>query len=422
MVGKMRIEVLCTGDELLTGLTTDTNSPWFEAKLFELGEQVRRLEIVGDVREDIVGALRAVAERADAVLVSGGLGPTADDLTAECAAAAAGVPLVENAEALAWLNDRFAKRNVTLTENNLRQALVPTGAEVIRNEAGSAPMFIQRVGRCTLFFVPGVPREYKWLVDHVVLPRLEGLISAGEERVFRAAKLLRTVGLPESHLDAKVAPLAQKHAKVRFGFRTQAPENHLKLLAEAESQASADAALAAAERDCRGALGNHVFGEGDTSFAAAVGDLLRARSLSVAVAESVTGGLTSELLSGVPGATAFFRGGVVSYVDDLKEAWLGVPAELLAAHGAVSAEVARAMAVGVREKSRADFGVAVTGFAGPTGGTDRDPVGAVYAAISGAGVDLVDRQIHLGDRSRIRTFAAYQSLELLRRALLESAR
>ena len=171
----MRVEVLCTGDELLTGLTVDTNSPYFMEQLLPHGEQVARTTVVGDVREEILEALRTLSAREDVVLVSGGLGPTADDLTAECAAEAAGVPLVESAEALAALEARFARRGILLTPNNRRQARVPRGAEVVLNPNGSAPMFVLRLNRATLFFLPGVPREYRSLVDTEVLPRLKRL-------------------------------------------------------------------------------------------------------------------------------------------------------------------------------------------------------------------------------------------------------
>src|SRR5215510_4668994 len=196
-------------------------------RLFALGERVAQAQTVGDVRDEIIRALKSASTRARAALVSGGLGPTADDLTAECAAAAAGVPLVEHQPTLELIRERFAKRGMKFTENNARQARVPQGAEVVRNPVGTAPMFIQQIGGCTFYFVPGVPREYRALVDEQVLPRIARLLEEEPNRVCRASRLLRTVGLPESHLDAMVAPLAKTHPQVIFGFRTHAPENHL---------------------------------------------------------------------------------------------------------------------------------------------------------------------------------------------------
>ncbi len=416
----MRVEVLCTGDELLTGLTIDTNSPYFMERLVVLGEQVARATIVGDVREEILKALTALGARADVVLVSGGLGPTADDLTAACAAEAAGVPLVESAEALAALEARFARRGIVVTPNNRRQALVPQGAEVVLNPNGSAPMFCLQLGQATAFFVPGVPREYRHLVDAEVLPRIRRLRAERPDVGFLAFRLLRTVGLPESHLDAKVAPVAAAHPNVTFGFRTHAPENHLKLMARGRTQAEADAALAAAEAASRAVLGSHVFGQDDERYAAVVGGLLLQRGQTVALAESCTGGRIADLLTSVPGASAWFPGGAVVYANAMKEAWVGVRAETLKAHGAVSEPVAKEMAEGVRQAAGATWGLSVTGIAGPTGGSEEKPVGTVYTALAGPAGTVAQKHRFVGDREQVRTSSAAAALESLRRALLET--
>jgi nicotinamide-nucleotide amidase len=417
----MRIEVLCTGDELLTGLTVDTNSPYFMERLLPYGEQVARTTIVGDVREEILEALRMTSARADVVLVSGGLGPTADDLTAECAAEAAGVPLVESAEALAALEARFARRGILLTPNNRRQAQVPRGAEVVLNPNGSAPMFVLRFGQATAFFLPGVPREYRHLVDAEVLPRIQRLRGERPDASFLAFRLLRTVGLPESHLDARVAPLAAQHPSVAFGFRTQAPENHLKLMAKGHTQDEADAALASAERASRAVLGDYVFGQDQERQAGVIAALLLARGETVALAESCTGGRISDLLTSVPGASAWFPGGAVVYANAMKEAWVGVRRETLAAHGAVSEAVAREMAEGVRLATSASWGLSVTGIAGPTGGTEEKPVGTVFTALAGPLGTSAQRHRFPGDREQVRAFSAAAALETLRHALLVGA-
>jgi nicotinamide-nucleotide amidase len=415
----MRVEVLCTGDELLTGLTVDTNSPYFMERLLPHGEQVARTTVVGDVREEILEALRTLSARADVVLVSGGLGPTADDLTAECAAEAAGVPLVESAEALAALEARFARRGILLTPNNRRQAQVPRGAEVVLNPNGSAPMFVLRLNRATFFFLPGVPREYRGLVDTEVLPRLKRLRTERPDASFLAFRLLRTVGLPESHLDARVAKVAAEHRDVAFGFRTQAPENHLKLMARGRTQQEADLALAAAEQASRAVLGLHVFGQDDERYPEVVGRLLSGRGETVALAESCTGGRIADLLTSVPGASAWFPGGAVVYANAMKEAWVGVRQQTLVAHGAVSEEVAREMAEGVRAAAHATWGLSVTGIAGPTGGTAEKPVGTVFTALAGPVWTRVQKHRLAGDREQVRTFSAAAALEMLRLALLE---
>lgn len=403
----VRIETLCTGDELLTGLTADTNSTHFQTKLLDtLGVVVRRSTVVPDIREDIVEALETISARADAVLVSGGLGPTADDFTAECAAKAAGVPLVESAAAAQHIRDRFEKRGLKVTANNLRQALVPEGAEVIINTEGSAPMFVLKLERCTCFFVPGVPKEYRHLVDTEVLPRLQKLSGRASKRVLC---ILKVMGIFESALDAKVSHLYPKYPRVTFGFRTQAPENHLKLLADDE------AALAPAREECLQLLGEHVFAEGDATLAQTVAKVFERNGQKLALAESMTGGLVASELCAVPGASAWLESGAVTYTESAKQRVLGVSASELATHGAVSEVVARAMAKGARERAGVEWGASVTGFAGPTGGTEKDPVGTVYLGVSGPGVDVVERHFWPFDRERVRRWAAWQLMDLLRR-------
>jgi nicotinamide-nucleotide amidase len=419
----VRIETVCTGDELLTGLTADTNSQFFQARLLEsLGLTVERNTVVGDVREEIISALSEAAGRSEAVLVSGGLGPTSDDLTVECAAMLAQLPLEQDLGALRHLEERFKSRGFLLTPNNLKQTLVPRGAEVVINTEGSAPMFVLRLGKATLFFVPGVPREYRHLVQTEVLPRMKSLASGA--RVARL-KVLKTVGLPESHLDAKVRPLHLQHPKVTFGFRTHAPENHLKLLAVAEDAASADAALGAAESAARALLDEYIFGEADQTLGGSVGALLRARRETLAVAESCTGGRICAAFTAEAGASDWLIGGAVTYRESAKQHWVGVKGSTLAAHTAVSREVAVEMAEGARAELDADWGLSVTGYAGPGGGDAAHPVGTVYLAVSRRGA-ATEVQRHLfafpGDRDRVQQFAAWAAMDALRRALKGATR
>lgn len=412
----MRVEAICTGDELLTGLTADTNSPFFGRLLLEqCALQIERTVVVPDQRVEIIEALNAAVSRCDLVLVSGGLGPTADDLTAECAAEAAGVPLVEDPTVLAHLTERCRLRNLAITPNNRRQARVPQLAEVVLNTEGAAPLFIQRRGQCTLFFVPGVPREYRHLVQTQVLPRIVALASRAGPRVFQSLKVLKTVGLPESQLDAMVRPLASKHPSVTFGFRTHAPENHLKLMARAPTLEQAQAAMVAAERDSRDLLGEYVFGADDDSMASVVLQRLRTAHHTVAVAESCTGGLVSSLFTSVPGASDVFLGGAVTYAEGLKTQWAHVSPELLGQHGAVCEPVARAMAAGIRDATGATWGLAVTGYAGPGGGDAQHPVGTVFLAVSTQGREHSEHHTFGGDRDRVRSFAASTLIDLLRR-------
>ncbi|TSC33834.1 CinA family nicotinamide mononucleotide deamidase-related protein [Corallococcus sp. Z5C101001] len=415
----MRVELLCTGDELVTGLITDTNSTYLEARLFDLGVKVERVTVVGDVRPDIRGALLEASARADVVIVSGGLGPTADDFTLECAAAAAGVSMEEDATVLGWLRERYAARGMPMNPGALRMARIPAGSQPVRNPQGSAPLVIQRLGRAHLFFLPGVPREYRALVDGEVLPRVRDWLASEPNRTFRAFRLLRTVRLPESVLNEQVMPLAPHHPRVVFGFRTHAPENHLKLMAEAPTQAEADAVLAAAEAACRQVLGTHVYGADGNEYVPVLLDLLARAGHTLAVAESCTGGLIAQDLTAIPGASQVFLGGAVVYSEKMKSAWVGVAPEILARHSAVSPRTALAMAEGVRTACGATFGLSVTGYAGPGGGTPEDPVGTVYCALAGPDMEPRCERISIaGDRDRVRLFAASHVLEMLRLHLL----
>lgn len=411
----MRVETVCTGDELLTGLTSDTNSAFFQTRLLErLGVQVQRSTVVGDVREDIIAALTEAASRADVVLVSGGLGPTTDDLTAECAAKALGVPLEEKPEVLEHLEARAKARGFVLTPNNRHQALVPRGSEVVLNAVGSAPMFGLRFGACTLFFVPGVPREYRHLVEHEVLPRLEKLSPPSEKRVL---VVLKTLGLPESHLDAKVSPLGPQHPHVLFGYRTHAPENHLKLLASGKTEAEAAERAKACAVACRALLGPHVFGEGEETLAGVTLAALKAKGQTLAVAESITGGRVAAELTQIPGASAVLLGSGVTYVDAAKQRWARVPQGLLDTHGAVSREVAQAMAAGIRDELGTDWGVATTGWAGPGGGDEANPVGTAFVAVAGPHGAQVERHLFKFERELVMRFVAHAAIDLLRRTL-----
>jgi nicotinamide-nucleotide amidase len=410
----VRIEVLCTGDELLTGITADTNSPYFMDRVLRLGERVQRTTVVGDDRRAIAAALREIAARADVVLVSGGLGPTSDDLTVDAAADAAGVEVDVHGATLQRLRQRFEQRGLRFSENNARQARLPRGAEVVDNAVGSAPMFLLQLGGCRAVFVAGVPREYRHLVEHEVLPRLRAWRSAQPGAVAHAFRLLRTVGLPESHLDERVTPVRAAHPHVSFGFRTQAPENHLTLLARAPSEEDAERALAAAERDAAAAIGPFLYGRDDDSLAGVVLAALQARGETVGVAESCTGGLLSTLLTAVPGASATFVGGLVTYTSELKARWAQVPDALLREHGPVSSAVAERLAEGARDRARVTWGLGVTGWAGPGGGDAREPVGTVYLAVAGPGQTRCTRHVFGRDRERVRTFAAFAALDALR--------
>jgi nicotinamide-nucleotide amidase len=404
----LTVEILSTGDELLTGQIVDTNSVWLMDRLWELGVMVRRKTLVGDDRGDLLAALAETTARADVVVMSGGLGPTEDDLTAECVAAALGVPLVEDAESLAAIRRRFEKIGRTMTPNNAKQARFPEGATIIPNRFGTAPGFQVRMGRAELVCLPGVPVEYRGLCEEAVLPHVAA--RAGE---IPAARLVKLIGVPESHADEAMRPVmrAPENARVRFGYRAHWPEIHVKWSVPGpEAEAHADRILQAV----RGIFGDAIFASGKEELARLVVERLVARGERAAVAESCTGGLVAEMLTSVPGSSEAFDLGVVAYANAMKTELVGVPAELIAAHGAVSEAVARALAEGARRRGGTAWGLGVTGVAGPGGGTAQKPVGTVHLAVAGRDGTRAWERHFFGDRERVRKTAAYDVLNQLR--------
>ena len=405
------VEILSTGDELLTGQVVDTNSTWLMDRLWDLGVMVRRKTLVGDDREDLLAALRECCGRADVVVMSGGMGPTEDDLTAECVAAVLGVPLELHPPSLEAIAARFRLMGRTMTPNNAKQAHFPRGAEVHPNRFGTAPGFSVQVGRARLTCLAGVPSEFKGLCEEAVLPRLAA--SLGD---VPAARLVKLFGVGESAADQAMRPVMDDpaHRGVRFGYRAHFPEVHLKWTV---SGPGAEARADAIEVAVRALFGEAVWGGGKEELNELVVARLAARGQRVALAESCTGGLVAELLTRVPGASAVLDLGVVAYANQVKAGVLGVPEGLLTAHGAVSEPVARAMAEGARRTGRADWGVGLTGIAGPGGGTPEKPVGTVHLALAGPdGTTAVARHFR-GDRERVRRFAAWEALYLVLRAL-----
>jgi len=407
----LAVEILATGDELLTGQLVDTNSAWLLDRLWDLGLMARRKTLVGDDRGDLAAAIRETTLRADLVVMSGGMGPTEDDLTSESVAALLGVPLELHQSSLRAIEERFRRMGRAMTPNNAKQARFPRGAEVIPNRFGTAPGFSARVGRAELVCLPGVPLEFKGLCDEWLLPRLRARL--GEVPVAGQVKLF---GIGESHADHAMRPVMDDpdNSAVRFGYRAHWPEVHVKWTVPGPDAAARAERIRLRVRDI---FGDQVFGEGREELPELVVAALASRGERVALAESCTGGLVAELLTDVAGASAVLDLGVVAYANAVKERLLGVDPSLLAAHGAVSEPVARAMAEGARRVGDATWGLGITGIAGPTGGTAEKPVGTVHLALAGpAGTEAVARLCR-GDRARIRRQAAFEALNLLRLAV-----
>jgi nicotinamide-nucleotide amidase len=410
-------EIIAVGSELVTPDRIDTNSLWLTARLNELGIDVRTKAVVGDHRDDLATVFTQAIARADVVVTTGGLGPTDDDLTREVVAGALGLALVEDADILAGLRERFAKRRMAMPEINRRQAQVPGGATVLANRHGSAPGLWIEHGEKVAVLLPGPPREIHPMWQADVLPRLEG--RTGGRRLRR--RVLKITGRAESQVDEVAepvyTPLRRQSILIETTILATPGQIELHLSSSGRDVPAIDRALDEAVVRLADALGSVVFSVDGRQLEAVVGDLLRERGWRIAAAESCTGGLLLGRLTEIPGSSAWVIGGVVAYANDVKTRELGVPDAMLAAHGAVSEPVARAMAEGVRASFGADIGVAITGIAGPDGGSETKPVGMVVMAVSGP-APAVKTSIFPGDRQMVRGLAVAGALDMVRRSIV----
>lgn len=412
----MDVEIVAIGTEFLFGRRTDTNSPWIAAELARLGAEVRGLRAVDDHERRIEVCLRACLESADVVVATGGLGPTADDVTRKAAARLTGAPLVYHEDLAADIEGRFAARGVLASPSNRLQAFLPRGAWRIENPLGTAPGFSLEVGRKMLFFLPGVPAEMRRMFTDSVRPVLAARMAS--RRSVTLSRVYRTTGLGESALNDRIRDLFEFSPNLSVAVLANDLGVDVCLTARAPDEAAAEALLDALGKRIMERLPNHTYGQDGDDLETLVGKLLSMRGATVATAESCTGGLLAERLTRVPGSSGWFRRGFVVYADAAKSDLLGVDAALLAAGGAVSAGVARALAEGCRASDGASFGIGITGVAGPTGGTEAKPVGLVHLALAGEdGTESLERRF-AGDRLAVRAQAAQAALEMLRRHLL----
>jgi nicotinamide-nucleotide amidase len=406
--------IIAIGTEMLGPLRQDTNSLWLTARLEEIGIRVSRKSIVADDPSVIGDELDAAARTARYVFTTGGLGPTADDVTVAAVAKWLGARLERNAEFLERMRRRFERRGYTMAECNAKQADFIVGARVLPNPRGTAPGFWGRKGGVEIVILPGVPSEMREIMEDAVLPELRE--RAGE--IVGRRRVLRIAGMGESAVEELVAPVYARWKDDPVTILASPGEVQLHLFASGQAE-SAEAKLAAMETDFRAALGDRIYGADAEDLAAVVGGLLAGAGKTLALAESCTGGLASSMLTDVPGSSRYFLGSIVSYANAAKEGFLGVRSETLAAHGAVSAAAAREMALGARERFGSDLALSITGIAGPDGGTPEKPVGTVFFALAD-GTEAVreSRRQFGGDRGVVRRASCLHALELLRHRLI----
>jgi nicotinamide-nucleotide amidase len=416
----MRIEVVTIGDELLLGYTIDTNAAHLARQLAGIGVEIVRRTTCGDTAESIGTAVREALDRTGAVITTGGLGPTSDDLTKPSIAALFGRTMVLDEEHLAWMRDRWATRfQRPMPEANIQQAMLPSGARKLANNHGSAPgIWLEDERGRWVAMLPGVPREMRGMLADTLLPLVESRL--GDARTVVRSRTLRTTGIGESAIADLVGALPQGVGNVGLAYLPNADGTDLRLTVRDVGSAEADARLAEGVERLRPIVGEWVYGEDGADLAEVVLSLCRARGVTVGVAESCTGGLLGARLTAVPGSSDVVQGGVIAYAYEVKTSMLGVPAEMLDAHGAVSEPVARAMASGARASVGVDAALAITGIAGPGGGTEAKPVGTVWIALDLRGDVEARRYVMVGDRAEIRHRSAQAALEMLRRRLVAS--
>lgn len=409
----MNAEIIAVGSEMLTPERVDTNSLYLTSELNDLGVEVVSKCVIGDDRDRLASAVRHALARSAIVILSGGLGPTEDDVTREAVAQALDRKLIFHPEIATALERRFAQMKRAMAEINKRQAFVIEGADILPNDRGTAPgQWVEESGAVAML-LPGPPHELKAMFERQCLPRLTRIVP---RQVIRTV-LLRCTGITESDLDTLISPVYKKYTNPVTTVLAGNGDIQVHLRARCATEAEACALLAEVAGPIELLLADKIYSRNGDSIEAVVGDYLRRAKATVAVAESCTGGMLGERITSVAGSSDYFAGGFITYSNEMKIEMLGVPPETIEQFGAVSRETAEAMAAGARRRAKSVYALAITGVAGPGGGSEAKPVGTVWVAIAdAAGTRAVHRQF-LGDRTRIRTFTTQMALDLLRRRL-----
>ena len=413
----MKILLLTIGDELLYGNIVNTNAAFIGQELAKIGAQLTGVQTISDNTTAIYQALERGMQNFQVVVSTGGLGPTVDDITKQQIAEYFGTRLVLDQATLESIKLRFQKRQVQMTESNIGQALVPEGCEILANPNGTAPGLHLRKNAHLFFALPGVPREMEWLFLNCVLPRLKPLIG---DKIIRH-RFVITAGLPESTLGEKLLPVTDQQNEYSIAFLPGHQGNKVRISAAATTEDAVTKIFDSVENQIRSILGNKVVGIDEHCLEVVIGNLLRQQKRTLAVAESCTGGLLSDVITNVPGCSDYFERSIISYSNESKIALLNVKKETIEEFGAVSEEVACQMAEGVRINAGTDVGLSTTGIAGPTGETSTKPIGLVYIGYSDTHKTFARKHQFLGSRAEIKDRSVLTALDLLRLQLLETS-
>jgi nicotinamide-nucleotide amidase len=411
----VNVEIICIGSELLTPNAMETNSLFLTKELNNLGFRVNIKSIVEDKTKTLTKLLTASCERSTIIIATGGLGPTVDDVTIRVVSKVLARKMVLNETVLNKIIEKFSCRGLEMPLNNRKQALIPLGAKVLENKLGTAPGLWLKENTHQFFFLPGVPSEMEQIFKDHIAPILR-TISKG--RIFKT-KIFKLAGLTESEVDWRIKDLTKKYQN-EITILAYPGQIEIAFQVEARSHKEADSKIKNFAQQLRKEFGDDIFGFDDDSLEAVVGNMLKQKKATLAVAESCTGGLISSRVTNVPGSSEYFERGVVVYSNRAKMELLGIKPELIESSGAVSAEVAEAMAKGVKKKSSTDYGLSVTGIAGPTGGSEKKPVGLVYIGLAEKNKVTVSKNIFSGNRERIKFYSSQAALDLLRRQMLRS--
>ena len=413
----MKVELITIGDELTSGSVQDTNATFIANQLYTNGIDVVKITTVGDDTETIMDVLKNVQQRVSFVIVTGGLGPTVDDITTQSVAEALRRKLVLNKHALKAMEEKFKKYDRTMSPHNVKQAYLPSGSTVINNPIGTACGFSLAKGNTLFIFLPGVPREMKRMFEETVLPLIKK--EQPETSIVRT-RVLKIFGKTESYCDQMLGDLIKNEKEITFAFLPHYPEISLKLTLRGQDKKYIEKKLKALERKVVKILGDSVFGKDKEILEEVVGNLLRSQGATIAVAESCTGGLITHRLTNVPGSSDYLERSLIVYGNKSKKDLLKVPATILNRFGAVSQETAERMAKGVKSLSKATLGLAVTGIAGPAGGTPEKPVGTVFISLAHGRQVRTQRHRFYGNRKQIKFMTSQYALDFLRKHLMDN--